>query len=176
MVSCSQCCYKVPNYQNFNFPSPKTKEKENTPPTLSPPPPFFGTPPNWNSIKSTAQLKRLKKKKKKTPPIVPCVPFLDLTSRVLWQLTWRRRLSVKRRRQPKSLQHLDFGIWIAGPQTVGNRRRLDRDLNHGSRNGWKLTSLLQHVEWDLNLGVPARVGNWRHCYNPSIPGSQSLVT
>jgi hypothetical protein len=81
------------------------------------------------------------------------VPFLDLTSRVLWQLTWRRRLCVKRRRQPKSLQHLDFGIWIAGPQTVGNRRRLDRDLNHGSRNGWKLTSLLQHVEWDLNLGV-----------------------
>ncbi|CAK9216369.1 unnamed protein product [Sphagnum troendelagicum] len=36
---------------------------------------------------------------------------------------------------------------------VGNRRRLDRDLNHGSRHGWKLTSLLQHVEWDLNLGV-----------------------
>jgi hypothetical protein len=98
-----------------------------------------------------------------------------LTSRVLWKLTWRRRLSVRRRRQPKSLQHVDFGIWIAGPQTVGNRRRIDRDLNHRSRNGWKLTPLLQHVEWDLNLGGPARVGNWRHCYNTSIPGSQSLV-
>jgi hypothetical protein len=148
MVSCSQCCYKVPNLQNFNFPLPK-KRKRKHPHQSSPhpphTPPFFGTPSNGNAIKSTAQLKRLQKRKRKNTA-QRSLRALDLTSRVLWKLTWRRRLSVKRRRQPKSLQHLDFGIWIAGPQTVGNWRRLDRDLNHGSRNGWKLTPLLQHVE------------------------------
>jgi hypothetical protein len=133
MVSCSQCCYNVPNLQNFNFPTPK-KRKKKTPTNPLPTPP----PPNWKAIKNTAHRS---------------LRALDLTSRVLWKLTWRRRLSVKRRRQPKSLQHLDLGIWIAGPQTVGDRRRIDRDLNHRSRKGWKLTPLLQHVEWDLNLGV-----------------------
>jgi hypothetical protein len=66
----------------------RKKKKKKTPhlPSRHPPPNFLGHRP-INSIKSTAQLKRLKKKKKKTPPIVPCVPFFDLTSRVLWQLT-----------------------------------------------------------------------------------------